>query len=298
MNIVIAGGSGFIGEALARKLSTENHRVTILTRNPQKKSSFHALQWDGKTLGEWSTALDGCDAVINLTGELLAGRRWSKAQKDRIISSRVHSTKVIVEAIKNAEHKPHTLINASGVGYYGDVPSGDVFEDHAPGNDFLAQVCAQWEDEARAAEQSGVRTVMTRLGVVLENGGVALPRLAMPFRLFVGGWIGTGKQWFPWIHRDDVIGAMIFAIEHTSLSGPVNLTAPQMTTNKEFCRVLGNVLHRPCWAPVPSFVLKIALGEMAEMLLAGQRAVPRKLQQHGYTFRFPSAFEALQSIYR
>jgi uncharacterized protein (TIGR01777 family) len=189
------------------------------------------------------------------------------------------------------------LINQSAVGYYGNVPVLPVEEDHPAGNDFLSYVCTQWEGEARKAEELGVRVVLPRTGIVLAARGGALPRMLLPFKLFIGGPLGSGTQWFPWIHLDDEIGALIVALENDQLSGPVNLAAPESVTMKQFCTALGNALHRPSWVPVPGVVLKIALGEMAgPLLLGGQRVIPRKLQEAGYSFKFPKLDDALRDV--
>ncbi|MBI1807899.1 MAG: TIGR01777 family protein [Ignavibacteria bacterium] len=298
MKIVIAGGSGFIGRALVGHLVETHHQVVILTRDPRKVSTRETEieQWDGKTLGPWANCIDGAEAVINLAGELIAGKRWTEKQKARILHSRVEATRVIVAAIIAAKKKPEVLINSSGVGYYGNVEFGDVTESYPRGNDFLADVCYRWEHEAVAAEQCGVRVALLRCGVVLEKDGGALRKFLFPFKMFVGGPLGSGKQWFPWVHRDDVLGIIAYALQSTSLAGPVNVAAPHAVTMREFCRILGSVMHRPSWAPVPGFFLRGALGEMAEMLLTGQRVVPKKLEEGGFKFQFPTLDAALTDI--
>lgn len=303
MKIVIAGGSGFLGRMLIERLTESNHSVVVLSRNP--KTVKHTLpkveveSWDAASLGTWTQRVDGADAVINLTGESIAGKRWSKKQKDLISSSRVSSTRALVEAIDRAKKRPAILVNASAVGFYGDVPDGDVTEDHPKGNDFLADVCGRWEFEAKTAEKYGVRVVLLRTGIVLDKNGGALQKLLLPFNLFIGGPLGSGKQWFPWIHLEDEVGAIAFALENKSLSGSINLAAPDPVTMRQFCSALGKAMHRPSWAPVPGFVLKAILGEMADsLLLGGQRAIPRKLLESGYKFRFPNLPEALADIYR
>lgn len=300
MNIVIAGGTGFIGKALVERLLNDNHNVVVLTRKPKLHATSHPSpvfeQWDARTVTQWHQHFNNADAVINLTGEMIAGRRWTKKQKEKILNSRVNATRAIVTAIEQAEKKPSVFINASGVGYYGNVPEGDVTESFPAGNDFLARVCQQWETAALAAQQYGVRVVTPRFGVVLGSGGGALPRMMMPFRFFAGGYLGSGKQWFPWIHRDDVINAMLFLIQDNSLSGAVNFVAPDAVTMKEFCKTLGKIMHSPSWTFVPSFVLRIALGEMAEMLLTGQKVVPKKLLEAGFEFLYPKLEDALENV--
>jgi uncharacterized protein (TIGR01777 family) len=274
--------------------------VTVLTRSSQKITSWsgnlRAEQWDTKSLGSWTGVIDGADAVINLTGELIAGKRWTKRQKERILMSRVNSTRALVSSIEQAQRKPSVLINVSAVGFYGSVPDGDVTEASPRGNDFLAEVCSQWETEAFEAEKSGVRVVTPRLGVVLARDGGALTKLMMPFRFFAGGYVGTGRQWFPWIHIKDVMRAFLFLLNNPKVAGPVNTAAPQPLTMKEFTKTLGQVMRRPAWTAVPSFLLRLALGEMSGMLLTGQRVVPRKLLDAGFTFEYASAQTALTDI--
>ena len=300
MKIIVAGGTGFIGTPLITRLLRDGHAVTVLTRSPKKIVSSHnslsAVQWDAKTQGGWVGVVDGADAIINLTGELIAGKRWTRRQKDVILASRVESTRALVTAIEHAQKKPSVLINNSAVGFYGDVPDGDVSETAPAGTDFLAQVCLNWEAEALVAKKFGVRVVTPRLGVVLAPRGGALARLVVPFRFFAGGYVGTGRQWFPWIHIDDLIGGFVFLLAHPSVEGPVNFVAPHAVTMKEFARTLGEVMHRPSWTSVPSFVLRIALGEMAEMLLTGQRVIPQKLLEAGYRFEYATANGALTDI--
>ncbi len=302
MKIVVAGGSGFLGKALLKKLIEANHSVALLSRNPRAAqsnvpSSVQVEQWDAKSVGNWAQRIDGADAVINLTGESIGGKRWTAKQKEMILSSRIDSTRAVVEAIRQATLKPKLLINQSAVGYYGNVEVGNVTEDHPRGTDFLGEVASRWEVEARKAESLGVRVVTPRTGIVLDKNGGALQKLLLPFNLFIGGPLGSGRQWFPWIHLEDEINAFLFALENPKLSGPVNLAAPESVTMKQFCTALGKAMHRPSWAPVPGFVLKILLGEMAgPLLLGGQKVVPEKLSEAGYKFRFPKLEEALSDI--
>jgi uncharacterized protein (TIGR01777 family) len=301
MKIVVAGGSGFLGTALLTKLTDAGHSLVLLTRAQRSTTSLpgsvQLIQWNASTMGSWSTSIEGADAVVNLTGESIGGKRWSKHQKETLLSSRVNSTKAIVEAIRQATSKPKVLVNQSAVGYYGNVPDGDVREDHPAGNDFLSVICKQWEAEARNAESLGVRVVLPRTGIVLAKHGGALPRFFLPFNLFIGGPLGSGKQWFPWIHLDDEINALIFTLEHETISGPVNLAAPESATMKQFCTTLGKAMHRPSWAPVPGIVLKILLGEMAgPLILGGQKIVSTKLQAAGFRFKYPLLEMALKSV--
>jgi uncharacterized protein (TIGR01777 family) len=302
MKIILAGCTGFIGQALIQALLSNGHSLWLLTRSPEKASrewgdQVKFLKWDAGSSGDWMREFDGADAVINLTGESIAGKKWTAEQKKKIVASRVDSTKVIAEAILKSKNKPAVFINASAVGYYGNVNSGDVTEDTIPTEkSFLADTCTQWENEAKRADVEGVRVIRLRIGIVLEKNGGALAKMIPPFKFFIGGPLGSGKQWMPWIHRDDIIGLIQFVLAHEEVSGAVNATAPHPVTMKEFCQKLGAALHRPCWAPVPAVALKILLGEMAEMLLGGQKAVPKKLLQAGYAFKYPHLEDALREI--
>ncbi|MBI3005849.1 MAG: TIGR01777 family protein [Ignavibacteriales bacterium] len=302
MKIIVAGGSGFLGTALVKRLTESHHSVVVLSRNPEKAkkglpASAMVERWDASSPGPWTQHIEGADAVMNLTGESIGGKRWTTKQKNILLSSRINSTRSLVEALTRASKKPRVLVNQSAVGYYGNVPEGDVVESHPAGGDFLGKVASQWEQEARKAESLGIRVVTPRTGVVLNKKGGALPRMLFPFSMFVGGPLGTGKQWFPWIHLKDEIGALIFAVESPKLSGPVNFAAPEPVTMKQFCIALGKAMRRPSWAPVPGFALKILLGEMADgLLLGGQRIVSKKLANAGYRFQFPMLADALADI--
>lgn len=302
MKIIVTGGTGFVGGPLLSRLVAAGHEIILLTRNPDSARSRLDRQiriepWDGKVAGSWVQHVDGADAVLNLAGENIGGKRWTAVQKERIIGSRVDGTRAIVASIGKAMKKPVALVNASAVGFYGSVEDGDVAEDHPRGNSFLSETVDQWERAAREAEKSGARVVLLRSGVVLGKGG-ALDRMVLPFKLFAGGPLGSGRQWFPWVHIDDFVGVVLFALNNEKVSGPVNVVVPQAVTMREFSAELGKTLHRPSWAPVPGFVLKIALGEMSEMLLTGQRVVPRVLERQGYAFRFPKLAPALADILR
>jgi uncharacterized protein len=301
LKTVIAGGSGFIGQKLTHEFLEEQHRVVILTKRPSgirtiQNPNLEYAHWDGMTEGNWMKELDGAAAVINLSGESIGSGRWSARRKQQLVSSRIESTNVLVGAIENAKVRPSVLINASAVGYYGDVKVGDVTEDQSAGNDFLADLCVQWESAAMRATRSGVRVVLLRSGLVLDTRGGALKRLLLPFRMFVGGPLGSGRQWFPWIHEHDEIRAILFAVERDDLSGPLNLVAPEPVTMRDFSTALGKALHRPSTFAVPAFALKVILGEMADSVLTGQRVVPKKLTQAGFGFRFPTLARALADL--
>jgi len=234
--------------------------------------------------------------VINLAGENIAAKRWTVARKKEIVSSRLDATRAIVRALGEVQKKPAVLINVSAVGYYGDVPDLELTEASGKGEGFLAETCDQWETEARKAESSGVRVILARLGPVLGERGGMLSKMLPPFRFFVGAPIGTGKQWISWVHQADVVGAFLFMLEHGDFSGPVNVTSGDPVTMKEFCRKLANILHRPCWPSLPSFFLRMLMGEMAGIVLSSQKALPRRLLKAGYRFRYPDLSTALVTI--
>jgi uncharacterized protein (TIGR01777 family) len=316
MKTVIAGGSGFLGRALARVLVSAGHDLVILTRGPAAAPSSAApstpltkgsstslrasrsVTWipDGKA-GAWARELDGASAVVNLAGESIAARRWSAAQKARIRDSRVLATRSLTTAIRAAAVPPGVFISGSAVGYYG--PHGDelVTEDTPPGHDFLASVAAQWEAEATAVA-SITRLVLIRTGIVLDRHEGALPKMLPPFWLGAGGPVGSGRQFWPWIHKDDWVDLVRFAIQTPAVSGPLNATAPAPVTNAEFAATLGRVLRRPAFLPTPGLALKVLLGEMAEaLLLTGQRAVPARAERLGAVFTYRHLDEALRAIF-
>ncbi len=300
MKIVIAGATGFIGRALTEKLSASGHEVFVLTRGVRQrvreKNGKILVPWDGKTPGDWVAQLDGADAVINLAGENIASKRWTAVRKQEILSSRAETTRLIVNAIAQVKKKPEILVNASAVGYYGDVPEGVLTETSGAGDGFLSKTCGQWETEARKAELSGTRVVLARLGPVLGEKGGMLSKMIPPFRFFMGAPLGSGRQWISWVHRDDVTGAFLFMLDHGDISGPVNVTAPAPATMQEFCSALAKIMRRPCGFPLPGFLLKILMGAMAEIVLASQKALPEKLLRAGYQFRYSRLPEALEAI--
>ncbi|MDD1748752.1 MAG: TIGR01777 family oxidoreductase [Methanothrix sp.] len=300
MKIVLFGGSGFLGSYLVKRLAESNHEITLVSRRPdlvQKKMNSAVTVKPWTPVETLPAILDGSDAVVNLAGESIGSGRWTVGRKQMMLSSRVDTTRTVLEAIGKTTKKPSVLLNASAVGYYGNVPEGDVTETHAPGNDFLADLCVRWEAEATKAKEFGVRVVLPRTGIVLANDGGALQRMLLPFRLFAGGPLGSGRQWFPWIHIDDEVNAMVFALENSGIVGPVNFTAPEAVTMKQFCSALGKAMHRPSWAPVPAFILRTILGEMADALvLGGQKAVPTKLIGCGFEFKYGRLEKALASI--
>ncbi len=300
MRILITGGTGLIGKALTESLSSDGHESIVLTRNPKDDASLlkgvQQVRWDAATSEGWGHYADGADAIVHLAGEGIADGRWTEERKRRIYASRVNSGKAVMQAISSASTKPKVLIQASGVGYYG--PHGDetLTEGATPGSDFLAQVCFDWEASTAAAENLGVRRAIIRSGIVLSNDGGAWPRIVLPFKLFAGGPIGSGKQYWPWIHMDDEVNAIRFLIQTENATGAYNLSAPAPLSNKEFSSTLGKVMGRPALFPVPSIALKIAFGEMSTVLLDGQRAIPHRLQEAGYTFKYPTAEAAFRDL--
>jgi uncharacterized protein (TIGR01777 family) len=300
MRIVITGGSGLIGTALAREMGGAGHEVVVLSREPSRVTTLppntHAVRWDGKTAGDWARLLDGDTVIVHLAGDGVASGRWTDEKKRRIRDSRVESGAAVLAAIRQAAAKPRALLQGSAVGYYGACGDEMVEESHPPGDDFLARVCVEWEASTAEVSALGVRRPVLRTGIVLSDEGGALPRMALPFRLLAGGPLGNGRQWFPWIHIADEVGAIRFLIERDDADGPFNLTAPAPLTGSDFSRALGRALSRPSFAPAPGFALRLLLGEMADALLHGQRAVPRRLLELGFAFRYSEAGAALGEL--
>ena len=301
MHILISGGTGLIGRALTRSLLADGHHVSILSRSPQKYIAdfpgAELLKWDGRTPDGWAHALAQADAVVNLAGAGVADKRWTPARKRLILESRINAGKAIVAAIEQSPRKPAVLIQSSAVGFYGtDTGNTLITEDSPAGDDFLAQVCVAWEESTAAIESLGVRRAVIRTGVVLAKEGGALPRMALPFRFFVGGRIAGGQQFTPWIHIADEVAAIRFLLENEAAHGTFNLSAPKPVTNAEFSRALGKALHRPALIPVPALALKALFGEMASVLLDGQRAIPQNLQSLGFTFHYSDVAAALRDL--
>jgi len=242
-----------------------------------------------------SETLEGCYGVVNLAGESI-NSRWTAARKERILNSRIKTTAGLVKAMTHLKNRPKVFISASAVGYYGPRGDEELSETAPAGTDFLATVCSRWEEEALRAQDLGVRVVLLRLGVVLALGGGALQQMLLPYRLFAGGPVGSGRQWFSWIHLEDLMKVIQYALNNNTLEGPVNATVPQPVTNQEFSRILGEVLHRPSWLPVPAFMMRLVFGEMADMLLNGQRVIPEKLVRSGFEFKYLSPRQALENL--
>jgi uncharacterized protein len=300
MKIVIAGGSGFLGTALSRELTGHQHAVTILTRQqnpPHRLPGVAYTHWtpNGQS-GPWATALDGADAVVNLAGESIAAKRWSAAQKEKLRQSRLLATRSLTAAVREIARPPWVLISGSAVGYYGDRGTETITEVSPPGHDFLAQLAREWE--AAADEIAHLtRVALIRTGIVLDKHEGALPRMLPPFKMFVGGPLGAGTQYMPWIHRDDWVRIVAWALSHEGARGPLNATAPNPVTNAEFSKALGRALHRPSLLPAPAFALRLMLGEMADaLLLGGQRALPVRATDLGFSFRYAVIDEALENV--
>ncbi|MDJ0596848.1 MAG: TIGR01777 family oxidoreductase [Pleurocapsa sp. MO_226.B13] len=303
MKIAITGATGLVGSRLVAKLTQAGHQILVLTRNPNKAqkvfpasafSNLEIVQYTPQESGEWQKSISGCDAVVNLAGEPIA-ERWNAQQKKAIMESRQLGTRKLVEAIAIAESKPQVLVSGSAVGYYGTSETATFEETSPPGNDFLAQVCQNWETEARKVTELGVRLVILRIGIVLANGG-ALGKMIGPFKMFAGGPIGSGKQWFSWIHRDDLVSLIERAIQDSNMSGVYNATAPHPVRMNQLCQTLGEVMNRPSWLPVPDFVLEILLGDGAIVVLEGQQVLPKKTQATGFDYQYAELKPALAEI--
>jgi uncharacterized protein (TIGR01777 family) len=293
--IVVAGGTGLLGTALVRALRADGNHVVVLTRHPTREGE---VLWspDSVTAG-WASTLDGAAAVINLAGTSIADGRWTRARKTAILESRTLPTGALVRAIAASRQPPRVFISSSAIGIYGNRVDEPVSEDTDAGSDFLASVCREWEAIAHQATASS-RVVLLRTGVALARTGGALPQLALPFRLFAGGPLGSGRQYVSWIHLHDWVAMVQWALATEEVAGPLNLTAPAPVTNAEFARMLGHVLKRPAWITTPAFALRLALGEMADALvLGGQRVLPEVAQKHGFVFRYPTLEPALREIF-
>lgn len=308
MRIVIAGGTGFLGSPLAETYAEDGHDVRVLTRSLPPGESRHesgtgvpgitSVGWrpDGQA-GRWAEVIPGADAVINLSGESIGGKRWTPQRKAALRDSRILATRSLTTAINAAETPPRVFVSSSAIGYYGAAGDEPKTETSPPGKDFLAQLCEDWEAEARRAERPDMRLAIVRSGLVLERSGGSLAEMLTPFRFFVGGPLGSGRQYMSWIHRLDWIEMVKWIIETAGASGPFNLTAPHPVTNREFTRALGRALKRPALVRAPKVALKIALGEFADYVVTGQRVLPARAQALGYHFRYPEIDIAFRGIF-
>lgn len=300
--VVVAGATGLIGRKLCAQLTAKGYQVVVFSRNPDSArrtipNAVEYVAWTPSESGPWAAALDGAYAVINLAGAPIIGKRWNAAYKQELRDSRVIGTRGLVTAMAAAQRKPQVFVSGSAIGYYGSRDNTPLDEQARPGSDFLAQLAIDWEQAAAKAEQAGIRTVLLRTGIVLDTNGGALKPLLLPFRLGVGGPVLPGSQYWSWIHLDDSVGLILFALENQQVRGPLNATAPEPLTNREFSKVLGKVLGRPSLFPVPGFALNLLLGEVAEPLIVnGQRVIPAKAQQSGYSFKYPTLEPALRQL--
>lgn len=303
MKIAITGATGFVGSHLVKRLQAEGKRVLVLTRNAAStQKNFPSAAFPNveivtytTTSGSWQNAIATCDGVVNLAGEPIAEERWTPERKQEILNSRKLSTQKIVEAIVSANPKPSVLVNASAIGYYGTSQTATFDETGSAGKDFLAQVCQEWEAEARKVQDAGVRLVILRFGIVLGNGG-ALGKMITPFKLFAGGPLGNGQQWFSWIHLDDLVNLILQALSKPEMQGVYNATAPHPVRMVELSKTMGQVMNRPSWLPVPAFALEALLGDGAMVVLEGQQVLPQRTLDSGFEYQYPNLQPALEQI--
>lgn len=296
MKILITGASGLIGRRLSETLLSQSHEITVLTRAPERAAKILGPKvqlW--RSLAD-KTSLDGFDAVINLAGEPIADKRWTREQKQKLCDSRWQLTEKLAQLINASQQPPAVFISGSAVGYYGDQGQAVVAEDEPPNKQFTWQLCARWEALALAAESSRTRVCLLRTGVVLAEKGGALAKMALPFRAGLGGPIGDGDQYMPWIHIDDMVSAIVFLLNHETLNGPFNMVAPYPARNEQFSALLGEVLHRPAFMRVPAGVIRLLMGESAILVLGGQRAIPKRLEDAGFIFKYSELKPALKNV--
>jgi uncharacterized protein len=304
MKVAVTGATGFVGSRLVERLQAEGHQILVLTRSAEHAKrvfptaafpNVEIVDYSPLESGDWQRSLSGCNAVVNLAGAPIAESRWTSERKQEISESRKLGTRKIVEAIAQADPKPAVLINSSAIGYYGTSETATFEESAKPGSDFLAQVCQDWEYEAERVKSAGVRLVILRTGIVLGMGG-AIAKMLLPFRMFAGGPIGSGRQWFSWIHRDDLVSLILQALTQTDMAGTYNATAPNPVRMAELCQALGQVMHRPSWLPVPDFALEALLGDGAQVVLQGQQVLPKRTESSGFKFAYPTVKPALEEI--
>ncbi|MBK7501129.1 MAG: TIGR01777 family protein [Ignavibacteriales bacterium] len=299
--IVVTGATGLIGRKLVRALIQRGDNVIVFSRDAEKAKSFfpkamESVEWNYQHPEQWKYKIERTDAVVHLAGVNLFVKRWNDEFKRVVLESRELSTKNLVEAIKSCTNKPEVFVSASGIGYYGDCGETMLNENSAKGNDFLADVCEVWENESVNVEESGVRSVQIRTGIVLTAEDGALKQMLLPFKLFIGGHLGNGKQWASWLHIDDIVEIYLHAIDNSSLTGSLNASSPNPMRMKEFAQTLARVLHRPSLFPVPKFILRLVVGEASEVVLASQRIDVKKLVESGYKFKFEILEDALRDL--
>jgi len=302
MKIIVSGASGLVGAALTQSLRDQGHMVLHLVRKPArapKEVSSTEIRWDPLSAQVDVPALEGANAVVHLSGANISEGRWTPARKDVLRSSRIDSTRVLVDSLARLRQKPQVLVSASAVGYYGNRGDEVLAESAGPGSDFLSLLARDWEAEAMRAAQSGMRTVILRFGVILSAQGGALPEMIRPFKFGAGGRLGSGRQWMSWVALEDAIGIIQSSIANPEWNGPINAVAPKPVRNAEFAEMVGRILHRPARLSAPAFLLRLALGEMADaLLLSSQRAIPERLLQSGYSFRFADLEAAIRMMLR
>ncbi len=299
--VAVTGATGLIGKELCKQLRARGYAVVVLSRDPDAArravpGAADYVAWAPTEDGTPPSAVDGAYGVVNLAGASIAGQRWNAEYKRQIRDTRVLGTRGLVRAMREAADQPRVFVGGSAVGYYGFRDDTALDEGASPGDDFLARVVREWEAEALRAEELGVRTVVVRTGIVLDKDEGALPQMALPYKFFAGGPVLPGTQWFSWVHLADEVGIILLALEDERVRGPINATAPRPQTNRDFSKTLGKVMGRPAWAPVPGFALRLIAGEMAESLTTGQRAIPKKAQELGYQFQYPTSEAALRQI--
>jgi uncharacterized protein (TIGR01777 family) len=307
MRVFVTGGTGLVGTRLVHKLQQRNDQVVLLTRRASTArekfgGGVEIAEGDPMQPGAWMEALAGCEGVIHLAGENIFNRRWNADFKQLLFDSRIKSTANVVAALarnpRRADGSPKVLVNASAIGWYGAHGDEELTEESPPASDFLAQLCVEWEKAAHQAEKDGVRVALVRVGIVLDREGGALAKMLTPFKWFVGGKVSNGRQYMSWIHHEDMVGLFLLGLDSVEAIGPLNGTAPNPVTNKQFSKALGRALHRPACFPTPRFMLRLALGEVADVIATGQRVLPKRPQALGYQFRFPTIDEALADILR
>jgi uncharacterized protein (TIGR01777 family) len=299
MKILITGGTGFVGTQLVSRLFKDRNEVTILTRSKRRSdkgaSGVSYLEGDPTKKGSWQDTIKEHDVVINLAGATIFSK-WTEEQKKAIRESRISTTQNIVEGMLPHSERPLTLFSTSAVGYYGFCGDEKLAEDSPPGNDFLARIAVEWEEEALKAKNKGARVVITRFGIVMGEKGGALSQMIPLFKKYIGGPIGSGKQWFSWVHIKDLVEAFAFLLKHLEISGAVNVCSPNPVRNKDFATALGKALHRPSFFTAPGFMVKLVLGEFGSVILEGQRVIPKRLLENGFVFQYPDIEKALESI--